>query len=807
MTNAITLGVMIGNANSPHTIDTINGIREAASQAGANVICFTGVHSSFFYSDYSEKEQQEDYDYQSSCVFEYDKLCHVDALIVSYGSMTVFMSERKLKEFQRRIYGIPTVYLEGNIEDKLIKSINEDSYSGIRGIMDHMIKFHGYEKILYLSGPKGNFDADERLRGYKDAMIEAGLFVDKTMIAYGDFSENVESQINKLLDSNPDADAIVCANDLMAISAYPVIRKRENKYQKALREGDKDGIERYRKYEIGESTEHGVAITGYDNVSDASNVDPSLTTVVQNPYSHGFKAVKTALDLIDNPDSAESVKSVSKPILRRSCGCRNHASLEFPPIDERFKLYPEQYATTIAEIYTNGMLPVELNESVSEDVYKAVYTIVLKNVKRYLGIDSKEFSADDLLEDTKAFINGPISRYVPRMTFVTAFNDFVVGILRNAKRPKEREVLIDAEAKISDYVYSKLFSETRDELMAYRHRTWYMPLISRDMANSLDSIKDMYYNAMAKISSLGVGDAYIFVTDETIIHNRNEKWECPKELRLVAFSENDEVTAYELNEAPVITSENVINNYISNKDGSTYNASLLNLYSGEYQYGIIVAKIAPEDVLSLHSASVQISTALKYCEMAREQKKVLKELEHIIKEVEDKNAILRSLSEFDQLTGCYNRRGFIEKGLTLIRENVGDEACIVFADLDHLKEINDRYGHSEGDFAIENIAKNMKAALPDSAILSRIGGDEFVAIFLMKPEMDAELLVKNIANTSVMFNAMSAKPYYIECSAGYKIFTCEEDTSLEEVMGLADEFLYEAKARRRKSIIKKITIV
>ena len=149
----------------------------------------------------------------------------------------------------------------------------------------------------------------------------------------------------------------------------------------------------------------------------------------------------------------------------------------------------------------------------------------------------------------------------------------------------------------------------------------------------------------------------------------------------------------------------------------------------------------------------------------------------------------------------------MEKGLSLIRENVGRQACIIFADLDHLKEINDKFGHSEGDFAIENIAKNMKLALPDSAILARLGGDEFVALFLLSESMDAETLVKNISNMSITFNAMSTKPFYVECSAGHSVFECKEDTSLEEVMALADDFLYEAKARRRKSIVKSVTVV
>lgn len=804
---AFTIGVMIGNANSPYTIDVLNGVYEAAKQTNVNIICFTGIHSSYFYKDKFEKEMQEDYDYQSTCVFDYDKLCHIDALIVAYSSMAVFMSEKELAEFKRRIGGIPTVYLESDMEGRDVRYITEDSYSGIKLIMKHLIKYHGYEKILFLSGPKGNYDADRRRKGYKDAMMESDLLLDKSMIAYGDFSENVESQVNKLLDLNPDAEAICCANDTMAVAAYSVIRSREEKYKEAVKSGDKEGIKRYTKYIVGQSTEHGIAVTGYDNIADSANVEPQLTTVVQSPFSHGFTAVRTAISLLNRGEATNSVMAIPKPVFRQSCGCKNSAHLEFPEIDERYKLYPEQYAATVSEIYTNGILPVELNDDVSDEVYNVIYEIVFKNVKSFLGISDKKLTADDLLNDIKEFMAHPITDYIPKVTFVAALNDFLASIIKNAKKPEEHEVLMDAEAKISDYVYSKLFSETREELAMYRHRIWFMPLISRDMASNLDSLKDMYYNAISKIKVLEIGDAYIFLADETIVHRKNEKWECPKELRLVAYTENGQISAFDPEKAPVVSKDNVINNYIKGNGDVPYKATVLNLCSGESQYGIIVAKLSAADVLSLYCAAVQISSALKSCELAREQRKAQRELQSMIKEVEEKNEILRSMLEYDQLTGCFNRRGFIEKSLVEIRKNAGKKACLVFADLDHLKEINDRYGHPEGDYAIENCAKNIRKSLPEEAIIARLGGDEFVAFFVLDDKMDAEMFAKNIANTSVAFNAISAKPYYVECSVGYNLFDCLDEETLEKAMEMADESMYEAKSRRRKSIVKKVSVI
>ena len=83
-------------------------------------------------------------------------------------------------------------------------------------------------------------------------------------------------------------------------------------------------------------------------------------------------------------------------------------------------------------------------------------------------------------------------------------------------------------------------------------------------------------------------------------------------------------------------------------------------------------------------------------------------LEALVREVREKNEVLNFLSESDALTGCMNRRGLMEKAVQMNRKNDGKEMLILFADLDHLKEINDSFGHIEGDFAIKKCAETLK---------------------------------------------------------------------------------------------------
>lgn len=102
---------------------------------------------------------------------------------------------------------------------------------------------------------------------------------------------------------------------------------------------------------------------------------------------------------------------------------------------------------------------------------------------------------------------------------------------------------------------------------------------------------------------------------------------------------------------------------------------------------------------------------LRMYQMSKEQRRMQQKLEALVREVREKNEVLNFLSESDALTGSLNRRGFMEKAVQMNRENAGKEMLILFADLDHLKEINDSFGHIEGDFAIRRCAETLKSAV------------------------------------------------------------------------------------------------
>jgi diguanylate cyclase (GGDEF)-like protein len=164
------------------------------------------------------------------------------------------------------------------------------------------------------------------------------------------------------------------------------------------------------------------------------------------------------------------------------------------------------------------------------------------------------------------------------------------------------------------------------------------------------------------------------------------------------------------------------------------------------------------------------------------------------------NERLRFNSEHDPLTGLSNRRYFNERVLAVDGGRpVG--GCVLLADLDHFKRINDTYGHPAGDAVLAAMSQRLAAALRDSDKLVRWGGEEFLAVLgPMTPaqaDLTAQRLLHAVRREPVMWNG-----HMIHCtiSIGYASFPMEgstTDISLDSAISLVDNALYVAKRRGR----------
>jgi diguanylate cyclase (GGDEF)-like protein len=160
---------------------------------------------------------------------------------------------------------------------------------------------------------------------------------------------------------------------------------------------------------------------------------------------------------------------------------------------------------------------------------------------------------------------------------------------------------------------------------------------------------------------------------------------------------------------------------------------------------------------------------------------------------------LRSLALTDDLTGLYNRRGFLASAtqqLRLARRNK-QESLLFFCDVDNLKEINDSFGHGEGDLALIRAADALEQTFRDSDILARLGGDEFAVLAFEASSQYQEAILRRLEKSLKKSNA-GASRYKLSLSVGVGRFDPRRPVSLRELMVQADQAMYERKGKRAR---------
>jgi diguanylate cyclase (GGDEF)-like protein len=156
---------------------------------------------------------------------------------------------------------------------------------------------------------------------------------------------------------------------------------------------------------------------------------------------------------------------------------------------------------------------------------------------------------------------------------------------------------------------------------------------------------------------------------------------------------------------------------------------------------------------------------------------------------------LRSLSLTDELTGLYNRRGFSTlagQHLKLARRT-GGTFLIVFADLDNLKNINDTYGHAQGDAALVATADVLRKTFRESDIVSRYGGDEFLILVTDAAYEDMARIYKRVQQYVAEVNAGRRLKCFISLSLGMVPFEPGRDLNIDNLVAEADKALYKDK--------------
>ncbi len=222
----------------------------------------------------------------------------VDGLLV----MSPFTDSTQMLE-QNLSAAMPAVLINSSASDGGQAVVSIDNYGGAREMVRHLVEA-GHRSIAFIAGPVDNFDAAERLRGYREQLAES-LPDAEPWVLQGDFDEASGHQAGgELLASSRRPDAVFAANDMMALGCLF-----------ALNQSDVHAP-------------HDIAIAGFDDIPLARYVHPSLTTMRVDIAELGGRALRVLLDRIAQGANAGGAASSAAECLTPRLMVRDSSAVQ-----------------------------------------------------------------------------------------------------------------------------------------------------------------------------------------------------------------------------------------------------------------------------------------------------------------------------------------------------------------------------------------------------------------------------------------------------------------------------------------------
>lgn len=165
---------------------------------------------------------------------------------------------------------------------------------------------------------------------------------------------------------------------------------------------------------------------------------------------------------------------------------------------------------------------------------------------------------------------------------------------------------------------------------------------------------------------------------------------------------------------------------------------------------------------------------------------------------------LESIYTKDSLTGLYNHPGFTNRMGTVLRSVEGSMVAVTMFDVDSLKEISDRFGHREGDFALLIVGQALRKNYRQEDLCARFEGDEFYVLAKVDSRAQAEQRVERVRSYLESFNKLSAKPYLVSISAGIACMPAKNVTEpdVEDLLAQADADMRRDKRQRQGPFLR-----
>src|SRR5690554_946288 len=281
----LTVGILLSSYEESYPHELRAGLYAAARQYNVRLTFFIG------------KSLCSPDEWQQNITYFLSGPARLDGLIIATGAIGYFCLHQAVEELCNSFSPLPVVGIGTKFPG--VPTIRARNKEGMRDLITHLVKDHGYRRIAYIRGPEHGQESEERYAGFCEVLHEYGVEQDPNLILPGDFSfRSGVTAIGIMLDERrlSNLDVLVGSNDAAIYGALYELERR------------------------GFSVPGDIKVAGFDNAEGIEYQSVELTTVSQNIYQQGFSAMEILLDLINGQDVPEDIRIPTKLEIRESCG-------------------------------------------------------------------------------------------------------------------------------------------------------------------------------------------------------------------------------------------------------------------------------------------------------------------------------------------------------------------------------------------------------------------------------------------------------------------------------------------------------
>ncbi len=544
-----TLALMLPELDTEYFNGVVTGARMAADEKKINLLILVG---GVFGAD-------ED----KNVLYQLASQKCIDA--VFSPTSTVVEDVEDFLPFMKLTEGKPQLTVSDKHEG--IPCIYYDNTTGIREAMDYIIGTNGCKRILYFAGPEYSGDSEERLACYMNCMKAAKLHVDDKMIVRGNHTEFCINEALKLVENNPDADAIICSNDRQAQAIYRVL-------------SDKD-------LKVGKD----VFVTGFDDMSESAYMEPPLASVSTSHIALGYEACTLAARMADGEEAEDKV-------LR--CRFVNRESAGFDPYFQLFNFerrrsvrtgtvfdIPSLTSSMVDFVFTGDAHEYQAGcqRKLLEDFFMRLLETHLGEVVRRRSMNANDHSFGNI------FGPGGTENIDCDRLFRVLDSIFRVYCAKE-KSETSRMELANLIAKVKTIVAESLERRSGDVRKIVDSKHGSMGRLSNALVAIDPKAPDRYGRLMEALPLIGVINASIFMYEKPMPYGKGEKFVMPEKLYLKAYRDRSGVHIVDSAHQATDTADVMDYRYL--EGGMSHSFYAMALRYGGYQLGILLIDMDEE---------------------------------------------------------------------------------------------------------------------------------------------------------------------------------------------------------------------